>query len=180
MADENKPHLTDTNPTFGADPLGAAASPGEGAPVASAPTEEAPKASTTERLREEAGKLGSQAAERARSYADEGKERATTALDEVARMMKNAAEDVDAKLGVEYGRYARSAADGVSSFAESLRGKEVDDLIAGATDFVRKSPVMAVGAAAAVGFVVARLVKSGLDAGSETGARTSGPDTTDV
>ncbi|WP_137861043.1 MULTISPECIES: hypothetical protein [unclassified Sphingomonas] len=123
--------------------------------------------SATGKLREEASKLGSQAAERARTLASEGKEKATGALDEVASMMKSAANDVDARLGENYGKYARSAADGIANFAESLRGKEVDDLIGDVTAFVRKSPAVAVGVAAGLGFVLARLIKSGVDAASD-------------
>ncbi len=122
----------------------------------------------TQKLKDEASKLGTQAADRARAFAGENKERATNALDEVAKMFEGAALDVDARLGEQYGKYARSAAQGISSFAESLRGKEVDDLFNDATELVKKSPVIAVGAAAAVGFVVARLIKSGVDAASET------------
>lgn len=125
--------------------------------------------SATDKIREEAAKLGSQAAERARAFAGEGKDRATGALDEVAKMMASAADDVDARLGENYGRYARSAADGIANFAESLRGKEVDDLMDDVTAFVRKSPVIAVGVAAGVGFVLARLIKSGIDAAADLG-----------
>jgi ElaB/YqjD/DUF883 family membrane-anchored ribosome-binding protein len=130
--------------------------------------EAATKPGAAQQLKDEASKLGTQAADRARAFAGENKERATNALDEVAKMFEGAALDVDARLGEEYGKYARSAAQGISNFAESLRGKEVDDLINNATDFVKKSPVIAVGAAAAIGFVVARLIKSGVDAASET------------
>ncbi len=191
MADENTPGTTDSGVPFNTDPnhesrtdpLGGAAGIAiepAAAPAGAESTGADAKPSTTERLREEAGKLGSQAADRARSYADQGKERATSALDEVAKMMASAAEDVDAKLGVEYGRYARSAADGISGFADTLRGQDVDDLIAGATDFVRKSPVIAVGAAAAVGFMIARLVKSGVDAASDKSPSSTATDPVDV
>jgi ElaB/YqjD/DUF883 family membrane-anchored ribosome-binding protein len=126
------------------------------------------RSGATQKLKDEASKLGTQAADRARAFAGENKERATNALDEVAKMFEGAALDVDARLGEQYGKYARSAAQGISNFAESLRGKEVDDLFNDATELVKKSPVIAVGAAAAVGFVVARLIKSGVDAASET------------
>lgn len=129
------------------------------------------KKSAADTIREEAGKLGSQAAERARGLADEGKERASGALDEVAKMLHTAAADVDERLGSEYGRYARSAADGISGFSDHLRGKEVDDILADATALVKKSPVIAIGAAAAVGFVLARLIKSGIDAASDLADR---------
>lgn len=136
-----------------------------------APAAEPPKPSTTDRLREEAGKLGSQAAEKARAYAGEGKERASGALDEVAKMLHNAAGDVDERLGEQYGKYARSAADGVSGFADTLRGKQVDELVDDVTAFVKKSPVIAIGTAAAVGFVLARLIKSGVDAAADLADR---------
>lgn len=126
------------------------------------------RSGATQKLKDEASKLGTQAADRARAFAGENKERATNALDEVAKMFEGAALDVDARLGEQYGKYARSAAQGISNFAESLRGKEVDDLFNDATELVKKSPVIAVGAAAAIGFVVARLIKSGVDAASET------------
>lgn len=129
------------------------------------------KRGTAQMLKDEAGKFGNQAADRAREFAGQGKERASGALDEVANLFRSAADDVDAKLGEEYGRYARSAADGIAGFADSLRGKEVDELIDGATELVRKSPVVAVGAAAAVGFALARLIRSGMDAAADLGDR---------
>jgi ElaB/YqjD/DUF883 family membrane-anchored ribosome-binding protein len=130
-------------------------------------TAEEVKRTASDTIREKAGEIGSQAAERARAFAGEGKEKATGALDEVAKMMQSAATDVDARLGEQYGKYARSAADGLTSFADNLRGKEVDDLIDDVTAFVRKSPAVAIGVAAGLGFVLARLIKSGVDAASD-------------
>lgn len=129
------------------------------------------KRSAADTIREEAGKFGSQAAERARAVAGEGKDKAASALGEVSKLMETAAADVDARLGEDYGKYARSAAQGISSFAESLKSKQVDDLIEDATDFVKKSPMIAIGTAAAVGFVLARLIKSGIDAAADAGDR---------
>jgi ElaB/YqjD/DUF883 family membrane-anchored ribosome-binding protein len=205
MADENTPNAIQAEPlknaptsnepgpgasgggdvTFDADPKLEADAAGAGAAIDfEADGAGEPKRTTAQTLKDEAGKLGTQAAERARAFAGEGKDRATGALDEVANMFRGAADEVDAKLGAEYGRYARSAADGIAGFAESLRGKEVDELLDTASDFVRKSPAVAVGTAAAVGFVLARLIKSGIDAASDLGetAATSTParETTDA
>lgn len=182
MADENTPNATPAGSTgnqggdvsFSPDPQLEATASSEGpAAINFEPAEDLaePKRTTTQTLKEEASKFGAQAADRAREFAGQGKERATTALDEVARMMQDAAGDVDAKLGEQYGGYARSAADGISRFAESLRGKEVDALVDDASAFVRRSPAIAIGTAAAVGFVLARLIKSGVDAASDTGER---------
>lgn len=121
-------------------------------------------------IREEAAKYADQAKEHILGFAGTGKERATSALDEVAEMMRTAAGDVDAKLGEQYGQYARTAADGIAGFADSLRGKEVNELLDEATEFVKKSPAIAVGTAAALGFVLARVIKSGIEASGTTTA----------
>jgi ElaB/YqjD/DUF883 family membrane-anchored ribosome-binding protein len=81
--------------------------------------------------------------------------------------MENAAGSVDGSLGAEYGDYARSAAKAISGFSDQLKAKDIDDLLADIRDFARKSPAVAVGTAAAIGFVLARLVKSGFETDSD-------------
>lgn len=115
-------------------------------------------------FKEEAGKLTGQSLDKAKAYAVDGKDRAGGALEEFAKLLTDAAGTVDEKLGAQYGDYARSAANSLSGFGENLRSKDIDDLLADAKDLVKKSPAVAIGTAAAVGFVLARLVKSGLDA----------------
>lgn len=144
-----------------------AGSAGVTALAADTADEEAAKATsatnTTQTIKDEAAKLARQATDKARDYVSVGKERAGGALDEVSRLMGDAANTVDEKIGAQYGQYARTAAEGIAGFSESLKAKEVEDLIADASAFVRKSPAVAIGIAAALGFVVARLVKAGLD-----------------
>jgi len=118
-----------------------------------------------ELVKDEAGKLTGQAGDRLRAFADDGKSRATGFLDELAKSIEDAAGTIDDKVGAQFGGYARNASGAVTNFAESLRGKEVDDLLEDAREFVRKSPGVAIGAAAAVGFVVARVLRSGIDEG---------------
>ncbi|MBB3585816.1 hypothetical protein [Sphingomonas sp. BK481] len=115
-------------------------------------------------IKDNASKYGQQAADKARLFAEDGKARAGTALEQVAQLLTDAAAQVDDKLGAQYGGYARSAADSVSGFAEQVRAKDIDALVDDVTALVRKSPAVAVGAAAALGFVIARLVQSGIDA----------------
>ncbi|KQM67082.1 hypothetical protein ASE65_01700 [Sphingomonas sp. Leaf16] len=122
-------------------------------------------------LKDEASKLSAKATEKARGLADEGKARATGALDEFSKLMEDAAGTVDEKLGEQYGQYARSAAKAISGFSDGLRGKEVEDLLADAGDFVRKSPAIAIGTAAALGFVLARIVKAGVDTDTTPSAK---------
>lgn len=138
-------------------------------------TEPAGKASgAIQALRDGAGQIGKQATDRARTYAEDSKARAGGALDEFAKLVGDAAPTVDERLGEQYGKYARSAADQISGFAETLRTRNVDDLVADARDFVKKSPVVAIGAAAAIGFALARLVKSGIEADNGKDGRSHG------
>lgn len=125
------------------------------------------KQSTVQLLKSEAGKLGEEAGHKARSLAGDGKERATAKLGEFSQMLHDAADTVDEKLGEQYGKYARDAADRVSGFADSLADKDIDDLLDDARAFVRASPAVAIGTAAAVGFVLARVLRSGVDAAGE-------------
>ena len=118
-------------------------------------------------IKDGATKYTAQAADKARTFAEDGKARAGTALDQIAQLLNDAAGQVDDKLGSQYGTYARSAADSVSGFADQVKAKDIDALVDDARELVRKSPAIAVGAAAAVGFVIARLVQSGVDANSK-------------
>jgi ElaB/YqjD/DUF883 family membrane-anchored ribosome-binding protein len=114
-------------------------------------------------LREGTANLRGQAEEKARGLAEQGKARATDALGQLSQMLNDAAGQVDEKLGTQYGQYARSAADRVQGFSSQLDEQSIDDLVDAARDLVRKSPAVAIGAAAAIGFVVARLLSAGLD-----------------
>ncbi len=127
-------------------------------------------ANATQALKDNVIKFANDAGEKAKGYAEDGKSRAGTALDELATMLKDAAGTVDEKVGEQYGQYARSAADAVSNFSESLKAKQVDDMIDDVRDFVKKSPAVAIGTAAAIGFVLARLVKAGLDSSADKSA----------
>jgi hypothetical protein len=115
-----------------------------------------------------AADLKGQASDKAREYADEGKARASAGLDSVARMISDSASTIDDKLGAAYGDYARKAGDAVADFSASLRDKDVEELLDDARDLVRRSPAIAIGAAAAAGFVIARIVKAGSEALDET------------
>ena len=115
-------------------------------------------------IKDGASKYGAQAVDKARTFAEDGKARASGALEQIAQLLTDAAGQVDEKLGSQYGGYARNAADSVSGFADQVKAKDIDELFDDARELVRKSPAIAVGAAAAIGFVVARLVQSGVDA----------------
>jgi ElaB/YqjD/DUF883 family membrane-anchored ribosome-binding protein len=128
-------------------------------------------AGVVEQLRGQATALRDQAGDRVREFADSGKTRASDALDELARTVGDTAGTIDEKLGEEYGEYARRAADAVSGFADTLRRKDVDELYDNVRDAVRKSPGIAIGIAAVLGFTLVRLVKSGMPEETDGEAR---------
>ena len=125
-------------------------------------------------LREGASNYATQATDKIRAFADTGKHRAGGALDQFSTMLTDAAGQVDEKLGAQYGEYARQAAGFVSNFSESIKNKEVDDLIDDARGYIRQSPGVAIGIAAALGFVLARVAQSGIDGSGVEGSANAG------
>ena len=98
----------------------------------------------------------------ARLRALAGMDRAGWALDDLVRMVEDAATEIDGKIGSQYGDYARRAAESIGGFTESFKNKDVDELFDEARELVKKSPAVAVGIAAALGFVVARIARAGV------------------
>lgn len=141
------------------------------APQADTTDNEKPVVTAAQLLKDSAAKIGKQAVDHARTYAEDGKARAGGALDEIVKLINDAAGTVDDKLGEQYGQYARTAADKVAGFSEGFKAKELDDLIEDARGFVQKSPAIAIGTAAALGFVLVRLLQSGLAANDATDDR---------
>jgi ElaB/YqjD/DUF883 family membrane-anchored ribosome-binding protein len=116
---------------------------------------------TGEQWREQAGAFAGQAADSARAAATTAKDKTGSALYGLSKLISDTAETVDARLGPQYGDYARQAAESVAGAAKSLDDKDIDQLVGDARDFVRKSPAVAIGAAALVGFVLMRLARGG-------------------
>jgi ElaB/YqjD/DUF883 family membrane-anchored ribosome-binding protein len=118
---------------------------------------------TGDKLKQQFQSFTSQAGEKARDVAGQGVEKATGALDDCASFLHQTADTIEEKVGAQYGQYVHNAAANVESFAGNLRGKDVEELLDDARELVRKSPAVAIGVAAGLGFVLARLVKAGFD-----------------
>ena len=115
-----------------------------------------------DRLREGREQLTSQAGERARGFVSQGLERTAEALANVSKMVGDTAPGIEERLGSEYGDYARRAAGAIENAANTIADKDPDELLEDTRNFVRNSPGIALAGAAVVGFVVARLFKSGM------------------
>jgi ElaB/YqjD/DUF883 family membrane-anchored ribosome-binding protein len=125
-------------------------------------------------VREQVSSLRSQATSKARGFADDGKAKATGVLNDLSEVIGEAAEAIDRRFGEDYGDYAHRAQGAVSGLADKLDKRTVDDLIDDTRDFVRKSPGIAIGIAAVAGFMLVRLIKTGLD--NNSGNRTAAND----
>lgn len=112
-------------------------------------------------LKDDATNFANQASAKARDAATRGKGKAAEAVSSLAKMLEDSAGTVDDKFGKQYGDYARSAASTVAGLASTLDQKDLDELAGATRDFVKKSPAVAVGAAAVIGFVLARMLKGG-------------------
>lgn len=113
---------------------------------------------------DEVGRLYGQATARARDAANQGKTKAAEGLEGLAKVIDDSASTVDDRLGPQFGDFARSAAQTVANLAGTLEQKDVDELVESTREFVRKSPAVAIGSAAVVGFMLARLLSGRRDA----------------
>lgn len=115
-------------------------------------------------LRQEASNMVRKLKTSAKDAAHSGKEKTADTLDGVTAMVEDVARTIDERVGPQYGAYARRAADALSGMSETLKSKDVDALLEDVRDFVRRRPAVAIGAAAALGFVLTRLLKADQDA----------------
>jgi ElaB/YqjD/DUF883 family membrane-anchored ribosome-binding protein len=121
-----------------------------------------PERGLVDRIRDGREQISNQAGEKARGLVSQGLERTSEALANVARMVGDTAPGIEERLGSDYGDYARRAAGAIENAANSIAAKDPDELIEDTRNFVRNSPGIALAGAAVVGFVVARLLKTGL------------------
>ncbi|HWI89330.1 MAG TPA: hypothetical protein VNS11_08850 [Sphingomicrobium sp.] len=126
-----------------------------------------PQGGLADRIRSGREQLANQAGDRARGLVSQGLERTSEALANVSKMIGDTAPGIEERLGPDYGDYARRAAGAIENAANTIAEKDPDELIEDTRNFVRNSPGIALAGAAVVGFVVARLLKSGLASDSD-------------
>ena len=112
-----------------------------------------------EGLADEAKVRSDEYKDKAFSFANDGKARASTALSSIGQLITDNAGVLDEKVGVRYGDYARTAAKSVQDVASRLDEKSIDELGDDAKEFVRNSPAVALGIAAAAGYLIGRILK---------------------
>jgi hypothetical protein len=139
-------------------------------------------AGAAERVREEASSA-------ARSLASEARDKIWSKLDEqvgsgadligdVAGSVRTAANELE-RNSPRLASFARSAADTIDAYADSMRDRSVDELLRAGTKFARKQPALVFGAAALAGFALYRVFTADMNngSGSRRRARAAGADT---
>lgn len=121
-----------------------------------------PEGGLSERFRSGRERLATEAGDKARGLVSQGLERTAEALSNASKMVGDTAGGIEERLGPEYGDYARRAASAIENVANTIAEKDPDELLEDTRNFVRNSPGIALAGAAVVGFVLARLIKSGL------------------
>jgi ElaB/YqjD/DUF883 family membrane-anchored ribosome-binding protein len=104
-----------------------------------------------------AGTLTSFAGDEVRRFADRQVDAGADMVGQVAQSVRAAADSLDQELP-QLGGLVREAADRAEELAETVRGQSASDLMETAADFARRRPAVLLGAAAAVGFVLYRVL----------------------
>jgi ElaB/YqjD/DUF883 family membrane-anchored ribosome-binding protein len=114
-------------------------------------------------VKDEAAVIIEKAGSGAKSAASSGKDMAADAvsgLADAARQMAGKLEDGQADSGnAKAAEFARKAADSMDRFSGRLRERDIEELADDARSAVRNNPAIAVGAAAVIGFALARFLK---------------------
>lgn len=107
-------------------------------------------------LSNEASKVAGEAAERAKSFADENKGKVAEQIDSLGGVLNRAADELETNNQAMFAGYARQLASGVESVSTTLRDKGVDELFGMVGQFARRQPAVFIGGAALLGFIASR------------------------
>lgn len=110
-------------------------------------------------LKHEAQDQIAAATEKAKGFAGEQKDLAANQLDGVASAISKVADELQGDQSAVAG-YAQDLAGGIRKVSETVKGRNVDELMGMVEDFGRQQPVAFLGAAALAGFVASRFMMS--------------------
>jgi hypothetical protein len=110
--------------------------------------------------RASATNLASEAGEKLRGLADRQVSAGADLIGHVAESVRSAADSLD-ESAPELGGFVRGAAERIDDVSETVREKSAGELFQSASDFTRRRPAVVFGAAALLGFLAFRLLRSG-------------------
>lgn len=107
-------------------------------------------------LKDQASEQISAATDKAKSFAGDQKDLAAEQLGGIAAAIGRVADELSSSDQSTIGRYAKDLANGLNKASDTVKNKDVDDLMGIAQDFGRSQPLAFLGAAALAGFVASR------------------------
>jgi ElaB/YqjD/DUF883 family membrane-anchored ribosome-binding protein len=111
-------------------------------------------------IRDKSVDLRTQATDKLRSFADEGKTQVSNSLDGLVTAAREVADKLQGGAYGPLAGYATTAADRLEEWTRTVREKSVEDLIDDGRELVRRAPTAAIGVAVAAGFVLSRFAKA--------------------
>jgi ElaB/YqjD/DUF883 family membrane-anchored ribosome-binding protein len=120
----------------------------------------ADQSSAVDQAKSEAGRLTQAARSRTMSYLEERKSLLAENVGGMASAARSAAEQFDEHGNRAVADYIQRAADGLERFSDAVRHRDVSSLMGDAEDFARRQPAVFIGAGVAVGFMLARFLRS--------------------
>jgi ElaB/YqjD/DUF883 family membrane-anchored ribosome-binding protein len=105
-----------------------------------------------------AQRFGAQMRDAAQSVLNDQKGRVADAVHGLAEALRRTAHSLERDENPAVARYADQAAAQIDRFSETVRQRELADLLAGTEDFARRRPSLFVAGAVATGFVIGRLL----------------------
>ena len=118
------------------------------------------RSSTMDQAKNEAGRLTQVARTRTVSYIEERKSLLAENVGGMASAVRGAAEQFDEHGNAAVADYIHRAADGLERLSETVRSRDLSSLMGDAEDFARRQPAVFIGAGVAVGFLLARFLRS--------------------
>jgi hypothetical protein len=106
----------------------------------------------------EVGRLGEQMRDAAASLIDEQKERMAMAVHGIADMLRRTADTLERENNATAAHYADRAAAQVDRLSETVRNRELGEMVASTEAFARRQPALFIAGAVAAGFVLGRLL----------------------
>ena len=128
---------------------------------------------TLDHARDDARALVDRARETALSALERQKAEAANQIDGIAKALKAAADALQEQEVGPAAVYAGRAAESLSSMAEALNHQDLQSLLQRTRDMARRQPALFVGGAVALGFGLARFLKTSAE--EDTSDETAGP-----
>lgn len=124
------------------------------------PGRENPARKAAGEVKSSAKQASREAKQQAAETLDENRERAAEELDKIAHAARAAASDLEDQEQEGLSGYVADMAQGIGSFADSLRQKNMDELLHEAREVARRNPALFIAGSIAIGFGLSRFAKA--------------------